>query len=85
MQTVGVNRKFTLHFHSIQFFYGVSVVEKTVSNHCHISVYSKGQKKFPFRLRATIVLQCECLRSVLRNHSALRLLIQQLLPPGVSG
>ena len=41
--------------------------------------YSRGQKKFLFRLHATIILQCERLRSVLRNHSVLRLLIQQLL------
>jgi len=50
-----------------------------------IGIYSRGQKKVPFHLRATIVLQYERLRSVLRNHSVLRLLIQQLLLPGVSG
>jgi len=49
-------------------------------------LYSRHQKKkFPFHLCATTVLQCEHLRCVLRSRSVLRLLIQQLLPSGVSG
>ena len=43
------------------------------------------RKKFLFRLRVMIVLQRECLLSILHNHSTLRLLIQQLSPSWVSG
>ena len=49
---------------------------------CHVTCTVGVKKKFPFRLHAMIILQCEHLRSVLHNHSLLRLLIQQLLPPG---